>query len=66
MTRPNSRTPSGAPAPGSENVTGDAIGGMLQRIDERFTQEGLTFGIHNHYFKKKFPYESARRKCSRR
>lgn len=44
---------------GATNVTGDATGSMLQRIDERFTQSGLTFGIHNHYFKEKFAYESA-------
>ena len=31
---------------------------MLRKIDERFTREGLTFGIHNHYFKQKFAYES--------
>ena len=41
------------------NVTGDATGGILIEIDQRFTREGLTFGIHNHYFKgQKFPYES--------
>ena len=44
---------------GSRNVTGDATGSILNRIDERFTKEGLTFGIHNHYFKgQKFAYES--------
>jgi sugar phosphate isomerase/epimerase len=43
---------------GSHNVTGDATGDMLRKIDERFTAEGLTFGIHNHYFKTKFEYES--------
>ena len=43
---------------GATNVTGDATGSILQRIDERFTQSGLTFGIHNHYFKQKFAYES--------
>jgi sugar phosphate isomerase/epimerase len=49
----------GARLLGSRNITGDAIGGILPRIDERCTQEGLTFGIHNHFFKgKKFPYES--------
>ena len=43
----------------SSNVTGDATGTMLNRIDRRFTQEHLTFGIHNHYFKgEKFAYES--------
>jgi sugar phosphate isomerase/epimerase len=43
---------------GSKNVSGDATGDMLRKIDERFTHEGLTFGIHNHYFKQKFEYES--------
>jgi len=49
----------GARLLGSGNITGDATGDMLRRIDERCTQEGLTFGIHNHFFPgKKFPYES--------
>ena len=44
---------------GAGNVTGDATGSILNRIDQRFTQEKLTFGIHNHYFKgEKFAYES--------
>jgi sugar phosphate isomerase/epimerase len=43
---------------GSSNITGDATGDMLRKIDERLTREGLTFGIHNHYFKQKFAYES--------
>jgi sugar phosphate isomerase/epimerase len=44
---------------GARNVTGDATGNILGRIDRRFTQEKLTFGIHNHYFKgERFPYES--------
>jgi len=44
---------------GARNVTGDATGGILNRIDQRFTQEKLSFGIHNHYFKgEKFAYES--------
>jgi inosose dehydratase len=43
---------------GSTNISGDATGDMLRKIDERFSQEGLTFGIHNHYFKQKFAYES--------
>ncbi|MGA2348488.1 MAG: TIM barrel protein [Candidatus Sulfotelmatobacter sp.] len=43
---------------GARNVTGDATGPILNRIDQRFTQEHLTFGIHNHYFKgEKFAYE---------
>jgi len=44
---------------GARNVSGDATGPILHRIDERFTKEGLTFGIHNHWFKQKFAYESA-------
>lgn len=48
-----------ARAIGASNVTGDATGSILNEIDQRCTQEGLTFGIHNHYFKgEKFPYES--------
>jgi sugar phosphate isomerase/epimerase len=43
---------------GARNVTGDATGDMLRKIDERLSHEGLTFGIHNHYFKEKFAYES--------
>jgi len=43
---------------GSSNVTGDATRDMLRKIDGRFSREGLTFGIHNHYFKQKFAYES--------
>jgi len=43
---------------GAHNITGDATGDMLRKIDERLTREGLTFGIHNHFFKDKFPFES--------
>jgi sugar phosphate isomerase/epimerase len=43
---------------GASNVSGDATGPLLHRIDQRFTHEGLTFGIHNHWFKQKFAYES--------
>lgn len=44
---------------GASNVTGDATGSILNRIDERFTAEKMSFGIHNHYFKgEKFAYES--------
>jgi sugar phosphate isomerase/epimerase len=44
---------------GARNVTGDATGSILHRIDQRFSQEGITFAIHNHYFKdQKFAYES--------
>lgn len=42
---------------GSANITGDATGPILHRIDQRLTEEGLTFGLHNHYFKQKFAYE---------
>jgi inosose dehydratase len=43
---------------GASNVSGDATGPILAQIDERFTRESLTFGIHNHWFANKFPYES--------
>ncbi len=44
---------------GAHNVTGDATGSILNRIDQLCTREKLTFGIHNHYFKgEKFAYES--------
>jgi inosose dehydratase len=44
---------------GAVNVTGDATGGIVNRIDQPFSQEGMSFGIHNHYFKgQKFAYES--------
>ena len=43
---------------GASNVSGDATGPILGRIDRRFTAEGLTFGIHNHWFPQKFAYES--------
>jgi sugar phosphate isomerase/epimerase len=49
----------GAKMLGSTNITGDATGEILGRIDERCSREGLTFGVHNHFFPgKKFPYES--------
>jgi inosose dehydratase len=44
---------------GAVNVSGDATGSILKEIDQRFTKAGLTFGIHNHWFPQKFPYESA-------
>lgn len=48
-----------AKAIGAHNITGDATGSMLGEVDRRCTREGLSFGIHNHYFKgRKFPYES--------
>ncbi len=45
---------------GATNITGDPAGAeILAYVDERMTAEGLTFGIHNHYFKnRKFDYES--------
>jgi sugar phosphate isomerase/epimerase len=43
---------------GVSNITGDPTGDVLKYVDERMTAEGLTFGIHNHYFKQKFAYES--------
>jgi sugar phosphate isomerase/epimerase len=44
---------------GAANVSGDATGPILQDIDRQFTQAGLTFGIHNHWFAQGFPYQSA-------
>ena len=44
---------------GAHNVSGDATGPILNRIDEQFTGQGLTFGIHNHWFKQGFAYQSA-------
>lgn len=44
---------------GARNITGDATGSILSLIDRRCSEEGLTFGIHNHFFKgEKFAYES--------
>ena len=45
---------------GARNITGDATGSdLLKHIDQSVTQAGLTFGIHNHFFKGiKFAYES--------
>ena len=44
---------------GCSNITGDATGSILNQIDQRLTQERLTFGIHNHFFPNvKFAYES--------
>jgi sugar phosphate isomerase/epimerase len=43
---------------GCSNITGDATGSVLNRIDQRLTQENLTFGLHNHFFPYKFAYES--------
>lgn len=43
---------------GATNVSGDATGPILHEIDRQFTQAGLTFGIHNHWFPQKFAYES--------
>jgi len=45
---------------GARNITGDATGSILVQIDWRCSEENLTFGIHNHFFKgQKFAYESA-------
>ncbi len=43
---------------GASNITGDPTGEILQHVDERMTAERMSFGIHNHYFKQKFVYES--------
>jgi sugar phosphate isomerase/epimerase len=43
----------------ARNVSGDAVGDALKMIDERFSREHLTFGIHNHWFRgRRFQYES--------
>lgn len=45
---------------GSRNITGDGSEGVLKRIDQRLTQEGLTFGLHNHFFPNiTFAYQSS-------
>ena len=45
---------------GAQNVTGDATGSILTSIDHRFSQSGITFGIHNHFFKgERFAYETS-------
>ena len=45
---------------GAQNVTGDATGSILTNIDQRFSQSGMTFGIHNHFFKgERFAYETS-------
>lgn len=44
---------------GCRNITGDAPRHVLPIIDKRLTQEGLTFGLHNHFFPNvTFAYES--------
>ena len=43
---------------GAANITGDANEDILQSIDKRLSEEGLTFGLHNHFFPYKFAYES--------
>jgi sugar phosphate isomerase/epimerase len=44
---------------GCSNITGDATGSTLNKIDQRLSAEGLTFGLHNHFFPHiRFPYES--------
>jgi len=41
------------------HVSGSAVGDALKLVDQRFSQEGLKFGIHNHWFRgRKFAYES--------
>lgn len=50
---------------GAVNVSGDATGDVLHAIDERFTKEGLTFGIHNHFLPKDFRMKGRRMYCAR-
>jgi inosose dehydratase len=44
---------------GAGNITGDGTEEVLEQLDHRLTQEGLTFGLHNHFFPHiRFAYES--------
>lgn len=44
---------------GSTNITGDGTEAILKQIDQRLSQEGLTFGLHNHFFPNiTFAYQS--------
>lgn len=44
---------------GAQNITGDPTSPeILKYVDSRMTTEHMSFGIHNHYFKQKFAYES--------
>ena len=44
---------------GSSNITGDGTEAVLKQIDRRLSREGLTFGLHNHFFPNvDFPYQS--------
>jgi hypothetical protein len=44
---------------GSQNVSGDATGNILTRVDQCCSQDDLTFDIHNHFFKgERFAYQS--------
>lgn len=36
---------------GSGNITGYGTESVLKRTDRRLTREGLTFGLHNHFFR---------------
>ena len=44
---------------GSSNITGDGTEPVLKQIDRRLSEEGLTFGLHNHFFPNiTFAYQS--------
>ncbi|MGB6111895.1 MAG: TIM barrel protein [Acidobacteriaceae bacterium] len=44
---------------GSTIITGDGTETVLKQIDQRLSQERLTFGLHNHFFPNvDFPYQS--------
>jgi sugar phosphate isomerase/epimerase len=44
---------------GSSNITGDGTEPILKQIDQRLSREGLTFGLHNHFFPNiTFAYQS--------
>jgi len=48
-----------ARALGVSHISGSAVGDSLKQVDQRFSQEGLKFGIHNHWFRgRKFAYDS--------
>lgn len=53
------RTIAMARALGTRHVSGWAVGDHLKAVDARFTQEGMKFGIHNHWIRgQRFAYQS--------
>lgn len=44
---------------GSSNITGDGTEPVLKQVDQQLSREGLTFGLHNHFFPNiTFAYQS--------